>query len=197
MKKSFNQQLRALQPWQQLAFSTSLAQRASINYLLFCDAVGFLGSSDFNKLLNLLWESQLNSGTKVNWAVQLEKIPELQPQPEDFAVYGVYPALDAALGLELALEQALLPSPDLAPKASRLSRATVRKFLIQQLPEDFASAQEAAWVKEQPLMQDEQDFQDELLFRLNATATAKTELLKDLRELAYNQGFSNLGISLN
>lgn len=197
MQKSFNQQLRELSPTQQLIYITALAQRSSINYTLFCDAVGFLGAEELNNLLNLLWESLLNKGSKINWPVQLEKLPELQPDPEEFEIYGVLPALDATLGLELAIEQALAPDSENIIKASRLSRSTVSKFLVRQLPEDFTQEHESAWVQTQPLMQDEQDFQDELLLQVSNYTPKQQESIRNLRQLAYNHGFSNLGIALN
>lgn len=194
---SFNQRLRALSPWQQLAFATALAQRSSLNYRLFCEAVNFGDASTLDKLLALLWESQLSKESKINWAVQQEKLPALQPDPDDFEVYGVYPALDATMAVELAIEQTLLPDEENAIRASKLSRSTVRKFLVKQLPEDFEQTHESAWLKAQPLMEDENAFQDELLAQVGSANTPHPVLIRQLRELAYNQGFSNLGISLD
>ncbi len=193
---SFNQQLRALSPWQQLAFITALAQRSSINYQLFCEAVQFGEAGALNKLLGLLWENQLSKEAKINWAVQQEKLPELQPDPDAYEVYGVYPALDAAVAVELAIEQALQADEENAIRASKLSRSTVRQFLIKQLPENFDEVHESTWLKKQPLMIDENAFQDEVLAQVNSANIPHPVFIRQLRELAYNQGFSNLGISL-
>lgn len=194
---SFNQQLRALSPWQQLAFVTALAERSALNYQLFCVAVNFGDAEALKKLLGLLWESQLSKEAKINWAVQQEKLPELQPTPEDYDVYGVYPALDAAMAVELAIEQALLGDEENAIRASKLSRSTVRKFLVRQLPVEFEEEHEGAWLREQQLMDDENAFQDELLVQVTSANLPHPVLIRQLRELAYNQGFSNLGISLD
>lgn len=194
---SFNQQLRALGPWQQLVFITALAQRSGLNYQLFCEAVNFDEPTAINKLLGLLWESQLSKEAKVNWAVQQEKLADLQPDPDAFDVYGVYPALDAVVAVELAIEQALLPDEENTIKASKLSRSTVRQFLIKQLPEDFNEADESAWLRAHPLMDDENAFQDELLRQVSSANSPHPVLMRQLRELANNQGFSNLGISLD
>lgn len=194
---SFNQRLRSLSPWQQLAFATALAQRSGLNYRLFCDAVNFGDAGALDKLLGLLWESQLSKEAKINWLVQQEKLPDLQPNPDDFEVYGVYPALDAAMAVELAIEQAWLPDEENAIRASKLSRSTVRNFLVKQLPEDFEQAHESAWLRVQPLMKDENAFQDELLAQVSSANMPHPVLMRQLRELAYNQGFSNLGISLD
>lgn len=194
---SFNQQLRALSPWQQLAFITALAQRSSVNYLLFCEAVNFGEAGALNKLLGLLWESQLTKEAKINWAVQQERLPELQPDPDAYAMYGVYPALDAVMAIELAIEQALQTDEENAIRASKLSRSTVRQFLVKQLPEDFDEQHESTWLRSQPLMDDENAFQDELLAQVTSANIPHPLLIRQLRKLANNQGFSNLGISLD
>lgn len=194
---SFNRQLRTLSPWQQLAFITALAQRSALNYQLFCEAVD-LGEADaLKKLLGLLWESQLSKEAKINWAVQQEKLAELQPEPEDYDVYGVYPALDAVMAVVLAIEQSLQVDEENTIRASKLSRSTVRQFLIKQLPEAFDEEQESAWLRVQPLMDDENAFQDELLAQVTSANLPHPVLIRQLRELAFNQGFSNLGISLD
>lgn len=194
---SFNQQLRALSPWQQLAFITALAQRSSVNYPLFCEAVDFGEAGALNKLLGLLWESQLTKEAKINWAVQQERLPELQPDPDAYAMYGVYPALDAVMAVELAIEQALQTDEENAIRASKLSRSTVRQFLVKQLPEDFDEQHESTWLRSQPLMDDENAFQDELLAQVTSANIPHPLLIRQLRKLANNQGFSNLGISLD
>ncbi len=194
---SFNQRLRSLSPWQQWVFITALAQRSALNYQLFCEAVDFGDAGALNKLLGLLWESQLSKEAKVNWAVQQEKLAELQPDPDAYEVYGVYPALDAAMAVELAIEQALQPDEENTIRASKLSRSTVRQFLIKQLPETFDEEQESAWLRVQPLMDDENAFQDALLAQVTSANLPHPVLIRQLRELAYNQGFSNLGIGLD
>ncbi|NLW04579.1 MAG: YjaG family protein [Pseudomonadaceae bacterium] len=194
---SFNQQLRALSPWQQLVFITALAQRSAVNYQLFCEAVNFGDPNALNKLLGLLWESQLTKEAKINWAVQQERLAELHPDPDAYEVYGVYPALDAAMAIELAIEQALQTDEENAIRASKLSRSTVRQFLVKQLPEDFEEAHESTWLRGHPLMDDENAFQDELLAQVTSANLPHPVLIRQLRELACNQGFSNLGISLD
>ena len=194
---SFNQQLRALSPWQQLVFITALAQRSAVNYQLFCEAVNFGDPNALNKLLGLLWESQLTKEAKINWAVQQERLAELHPDPDAYEVYGVYPALDAAMAIELAIEQALQTDEENAIRASKLSRSTVRQFLVKQLPEDFEEAHESTWLRGHPLMDDENAFQDELLAQVTSANLPHPVLIRQLRELSCNQGFSNLGISLD
>jgi uncharacterized protein YjaG (DUF416 family) len=193
---SFHQKLRRLSDWQQLTFAVALAQRSAPNYQLFCEAMDFGDVAEFNKLLGLLWEAQLSKASKINWAVQQEKLPLLQPDPQDYEVYGVYPALDAVMALEVAVEQALQADPESALRASKLSRSTVRQYLEMQCPEDLDDQQMAIWLKQQPLMQDENDFQDELLLQVATHFQPHPEQLRLIRDLARNQGVSNLGICL-
>jgi len=194
---SFNQCLRRLQPWQQLAFTTALAERAAGNYLLFSEATGFGEREEYQKLLALLWEAQLAKAAKINWSVQQAKLPDLQPDPADFEVYGVYPALDAIMALELAVEEALKHDEESSIRASRLSRSTVRQYLEMQAPDDLDDQALSQWVRDQDLMEDEQAFQDELLTQVTAQFQPHASLLKEIKQLAKNQGVSNLGISLD
>ncbi|WP_114418713.1 YjaG family protein [Marinospirillum perlucidum] len=194
---SFNQRLRRLQPWQQLAFVAALAQRAAPNYLLFCEATGFGDPREYQKLLGLLWESLLAKDARINWAVHQEKLAELEPEPDDFDVYGVYPALDAMMALELAIDQALKHDEDNAIRASKLSRSSVRQYLLLLAPEDVDEEAQSQWIREQELMADENDFQDELLSQVSAQFQPHPEVLRGIRQLARNEGVSNLGISLD
>jgi uncharacterized protein YjaG (DUF416 family) len=194
---SFNERLRRLQSWQQLAFAVALAQRVAPNYLLFCEATAFGDTREYQKLLDLLWESLLAKDAKINWAVQQDKLPELQPEPEDFEVYGVYPALDAVMALEVAVEQALKHDEENAVRASKLTRSTVRQYLEMQAPDDLDEKELGQWIRYQDLMADENAFQDELLSQVTAQFQPHNPLLKGVRLLAGNEGFSNLGISLD
>ena len=99
--------------------------------------------------------------------------------------------------IELAIEQALQTDEENAIRASKLSRSTVRQFLVKQLPEDFDEAHESTWLRGHPLMDDENAFQDELLAQVTSANLPHPVLIRQLRELACNQGFSNLGISLD
>ncbi|SFC16449.1 hypothetical protein SAMN05660443_1691 [Marinospirillum celere] len=194
---SFNQRLRRLRPWQQLAFATALAQRSAPNFLLFSEATDFGHRDEYLKLLALLWEELTAKAASINWEVQQEKLPDLQPNPDAFEVYGVYPALDAIMALELAVEQAFKHDEENAIRASKLSRSTVRQYLEMQAPEDLDDQELSQWVRYQDLMDDENAFQDELLNLVSAQFQPHPEILKSIRDLAGNQGFSNLGISLD
>ncbi len=196
-KTGFNQQLRNLKPWQQQVFALVLAQRSAPNYVLFCEALSWGDPSAFKQLLALLWEHWLAPESKINWVVQQEKLPLMAPEPGDFDVYGVYPALDAVMALELAVEGLIEVDAELAVRASRLSRSSVQAYLLESLaaePETFSPP--VGWVKQQPLMQDEQDFQDAVLEMLEQADRPRPALLQALKQLAHNQGVSNLGICL-
>lgn len=196
-RPSFNQQLRELQPFQQHIWAIALAQRAAPNYLLFAEITESDHATAFKQLLALAWEGVISPQSRINWPVQQEKLPALLPDPEATSLYGVYPALDAATALELVLDEAVMPQTETAVDASKLSRATVRHYLEQLCPEGMTLEEAKQWIRHHPLMEDEQGFQDELLYQVQQLERPFSPLVREIKHLAMNQGVSNLGISLD
>ncbi|ODC05039.1 hypothetical protein BFW38_17370 [Terasakiispira papahanaumokuakeensis] len=194
--KSFNARLRELRHWQQVAFAAALAQRSLINYRLFSEMTDFGDAQALHHLVDLLWESVLVPDAKINFAVQQENLQPLIPDPEQFDMYGVYPAIDAAMAVDMALELAQEADSEAVIRASKLSRSTVRQYLELTADDALEGAELAQWVRQQPLMSDENDFQDEVLLQVAAHKKPPKDAMKALRQLARNEGFSNLGLSL-
>lgn len=185
------QQVRELQDWQAKLFAAALTQRMLPNYQLFCEATSFEGTEDMVNLTNLLWEVALNPKTKVNFAVQLEKIEQATPDIKDFDNYGVYPALDFAVALEAAFNLLSGEDPQGAVVISKISQGCVEAFI------DATSEQplDPSEMKTHPAMQREIEFQQQMLARLNRLSRRDSEQLKALRQYALEDGASNIGIA--
>lgn len=187
----FLHQLNQLSRWQQMAFICALAQRMSPNYQLFSETTGFAVSTDFRKYLELFWEYLGSSKSRVNFEVQQVQFDELIPDPQQFEMYGVYPALDACVVLSVLFNSVVSPDGEEASQASQTSMATVVGFIEMQLGE--LDEDELA---KQELVQDEIAYQNELL-RLVQGFEKNSPQLKSIKNHGRHGDISNIGISLN
>ncbi|MGY5451809.1 YjaG family protein [Agarivorans sp. MS3-6] len=176
---------------QQALYCLALLQRMSPNYLLFCQAVELDHQADFNKLMALFWEKTLFPQNKINFAIQRERFEDLIPDPQQYDMYGVYPALDCCVVAECLFASLLEPTGQEAEQASQTSLASVLGMLELQYGE-LTDEQ----VMQQELVQHELEFQTTLLDAIDSLAADKNGI-QALKALAVNQGVSNLGICLD
>lgn len=182
-------QVRALDGLDAIAFSAALLQRMVPNYQLFCEVSGFAEPNTLSLCLDLIWERLVSPKSRINFALQREKIEEATPDVADFDAFGVYPALDAAMAMSATLNLILNDDPSGAVVVSKLSQGSVEAYLLAS-----GEAQEDT-IKEHPLMQFEIAVQQELLnaVRQSSAMPKKKAILLDI---ATREGMSNIGIEL-
>lgn len=192
---NFFQQLKDLAPWQQTAYAAAMAERMLPNYALFCQATGTGDDAQLKNSLMLVWELLSSKDSKINFEVQLEKIAPLIPDANDFDMYGVYPAIDAAMAVHTAMELAMGTLPEEVTRVSRLMRQTIIGFIeaTEELP--FDDKKRRRYLNDHELMQFDREFQDEVLTQLIAMKQPNKDALKALRLMAANEGVSCLGLS--
>ena len=192
---NFFQQLKTLKSWQQTAYAAAMSERMLPNYALFCQATGSDDSQQLKNSLMLIWETLSSKDSKINFEVQLEKIAEQIPDAADFDMYGVYPAIDAAMAVHTAMELAMGTQPEEVTRISRLMRQTIISFIeaTEALPEDDKLRRKA--LNDHELMQFDREFQDEVLDLLQKLKHPNKAALKELRLMAQNEGISCLGLS--
>lgn len=194
---AFFQQLKELAPWQQTAFATALAERMYPNYALFCQVTEQEDQATaLRKGLMLIWEQLANKDSKINFEVQLEKLADLIPDDADYEMYGVYPAIDAAMAAHTAMELAMGTQAEEVTRVSRLMRQTIISFIeaTEELPEDEKARRKA--LNSHELMQFDREFQDEVLQQISAMKHPQKDKLKELRLMAQNDGVSCLGLTV-
>lgn len=194
---AFFQQLKELAPWQQTAFAAALAERMAPNFALFCQVTEQEEQAALlKKSLMLIWEQLANKDSKINFEVQLEKLADLIPNDSDYEMYGVYPAIDAAMAVHTAMELAMGTQAEEVTRVSRLMRQTIISFIeaTEELPEDEKARRSA--LNEHELMQFDHEFQDEVLAQVGAMKHPHKEKLKALRLMAQNDGVSCLGLAV-
>lgn len=186
------QRVRELKGWHAVAFAATMVQRMQPNYQLFCEASDYEGASQFHKSMDVIWQWLNGAKSKTNFALQLDKVEEVTPDPAEFDNYGVYPAMDAAISLAATLSLIMAEEEQGAVMVSKLSQGTVEAFI------DATSEQplDANQIKHHGLMMWEVEFQTGLLDLL-ATLKPGAASVKTLKALALDEGISNIGIEVS
>ena len=181
--------VRALEGWKAIAFGAALLERMLPNYTLFCDVTETGDAPALRNCLNLVWETLKSPKSKFNVGVQLEKVEVATPDTSEFDNYGVYPAIDAAIGLAALLNVVAGDDPQGAVVVSKLSQGSVEAYLL--------AAEEASdeTVKEHPLMAFEVEVQNELLDYIEQ-AKYPAKSCEEMKQLALEAGISNIGLEL-
>lgn len=191
----FEQQIRDLEPWQQMLFATALSERMFLNFALFSRLMNFGDVDKMRNLLNSIWDEQMQRGTKVNYEVQLNHVEDNIVDLDEFDMFGAIPARDAMMALFSTLIFKLEQESDEVVAVSNLSYDTIGAYVEFAEADDQMSDEELVrLINMHDLMLDEDAFQEALLEQL-AGASFKPAVVESVRELARNQGVSNIGIS--
>jgi len=191
----FEQQLRDLAPWQQMPLATALSERMFLNFALFSRLMNFGDVDKMRNLLNSIWDEQMQRGTKVNYEVQLNHVEDNIVDLDEFDMFGAIPARDAMMALFSTLIFKLEQESDEVVAVSNLSYDTIGAYVEFAEADDQMSDEELVrLINMHDLMLDEDAFQEALLEQL-AGASFKPAVVESVRELARNQGVSNIGIS--
>ena len=191
----FKARLRQLDKRQQLAFMATLCERLMPNYALY---VQMTGQGDVHRLrviLDLVWEALQVREARIDFALQADKLAELEPPAEDDS-FGARRAVETVVALTALLDALQGDAPEASLEISQVSRNGVQAFIEMTEGQDEDDAeQSAARLRSHPLMDDEYDFQATALEAVDAEL--EREALKALRRLGHNEGISNLGLSLD
>ncbi|WP_447554049.1 YjaG family protein [Vreelandella sp. EE22] len=189
----FYQRLQLLPLSAQQAFMAALCERLMPNYALYEQTTHHGDSHTLKTVLSLVWERLTVPGASIDFARQAEKLAECEPPPEDDS-FGARRALDAVVSLTALLDTLQGEAGEAVLDVSRTSRAGVRAFI--ELTEGEEDAQKLALIiRDHPLMEDENDFQDAVLEAVSEPLDKA--VLKEIRLLGRNGGISNLGLSLD
>ncbi|MFN2409384.1 MAG: YjaG family protein [Halomonas sp.] len=189
----FYQRLQQLPLAAQQAFMAALCERLLPNYALYEQTTGHGDGHTLRAVLNLVWERLSVPGASIDFARQAEKLAECEP-PEDDESFGARRALDAVVSVSALLDTLRGESPEAVLDVSRTSRAGVRAFIELTEGEEDANAL-ALLIRDHPLTEDENNFQDAVLEEVSQPLTKDT--MKGIRQLGRNGGVSNLGLSLD
>ncbi|WP_372871769.1 YjaG family protein [Shewanella sp.] len=194
-KPGFFKRLKALSLPQKQLFAVALCQRMYPNYQLFSEVCEFGDPRVLDTVLNLLWQSMYDKKLKLNLELHLDRLEDVIPEPENFDVYGVYPAMDAVVALVSLLSGIQSKIEDDITNISKLSSATVANYIeaISDVEldgdalDDFVFSHEA--------MNAERELQASLLELVEDNPDMSADFIKALRKEIVSSGVSNIGIS--
>ncbi len=189
-------QLAQLKDWQLTAFSAALSERMFPNFALFSRLVEFGNAQQLRQILNGIWDRLANTGAKMNFEVQLEKAEANLPDLNEFTMYGALPANDAVVALCSTINVVLEADASEVANVANLSRECVATFIEVSEADDQISDEELVrMINTHEMMEQEDDFQETVLELITSAAKPNKALIGQLRELAHNEGVSNIGIS--
>lgn len=186
----FYKRLGKLMPWQQTVFALALAERMYPNYALYAQSTGKGNEAAFREALDSLWGYMTEKGSRVDLGAILESFEEHIPNPVKEENYGAYPALDACVALGCAYNSVICRLGEEAIEASNASIGSVAGFIEMLAERDFSDEE----LYEHELMESEMSFQVALMQEIDKPRDP--EQILAIRQMASQDGVSNLGISL-
>ena len=175
--------------WQQLAFGAALLERMYPNYRLFTAVTESEGAAQFRNILNLVWEHLSGKNNTIDFGKQLDKLERVTPDPACHDLYGVWPALDAAVSLSSLLSACLRWEPAEIETIQKLSSSTIEGYLeaVDDDSEDGLSELEQA----------EFSLQQQLLTLIDQVdEVGKSAVINQIKSLIKDYGVSNIGLEL-
>ncbi|WP_110456497.1 YjaG family protein [Shewanella algidipiscicola] len=195
-KPGFFKRLKALELEQKKLFAIALCQRMYPNYQLFSEVCEFGDPQVLDTALNLLWQSMYDKKLKLNIDIYLERLDLNTPEPSDFDVYGVYPAMDAAVALTSLLSALQSKVEDDIINISKLSSSTVANYIEATIEDEMDEATLDEFIFNHPVMVEEKELQASLLDIIEQNPKISADFVKGLRKEIIEAGVSNIGISV-
>lgn len=199
-RKKILKSIQALSGWRETAFMLALAERALPNVMLYLDSVELyqeMQLKDHQDLMQATWQHLIAEPDESEIAELLDEVSapiEVLEQDEN---YGAQPSAACLHLWEQALLSELNREKPRALEASQASLQTVMDFIEFSEGDDLSENALVKLFDRHDLMTREFAFQDELAERLRNAGRVSVEFINELRELAQDEGVSNLGISLS
>ena len=191
--QSLDKEFYDLNDWQLAALCAALSERMFPNFALFARLMEFGDVQQVRRILDGVWDYLGNSGAKMNFEVQLDNVEANMPNLDEYDMYGASPALDAVVALCSTLNTVIASDPGEVINVANMSRESVATFIEMTADDQISDEELVRYINTHELMQQEDDFQAVILEILQDDIS-RTEALSELRELAHNDGYSNLGI---
>jgi len=186
--KGVEEKLEAGDEWQKIAYAAALVSRMYPNYALFSELTETGDKTVFENILNLVWEFASGENQQIDFCKQQDKLEPITPDPEQFDMYGVWPALDAVVALASLLSVCDRFDREEISNISIVSRATIISFL--------EATGEGADDPEQALLLADAQYSEDVLQRLqkDVASNGRRQAVKSLRLWVAGFEDSNIGL---
>jgi uncharacterized protein YjaG (DUF416 family) len=189
--------LAQLRGWRETAFIMALAERAYPNFALFSQVTEFAGEEAVSSCLKRSWSALLEKAPEDRYAELLDLLEEHVPDQVDNDSYGAVSAVSFCEVLEQALLSQVNIDKRRAVAAGQDAFDAVMEFVEMTEGEGLSDDDLVRVFNKSPLIKRERRFQEELVERLRKEGAPDRHFIAGLRTLAYDDGVSNIGISLN
>ncbi len=195
-KLGFFKRVKALDLQQKKVFAIALCQRMQPNYQLFSEVCEFGDPQILDTALSLLWQSIYDNKLKLNIDIYLERLELNTPDPANFDVYGVYPAMDASTAIIALLSAIQSKVEEDIVNISKLSSSTVANYIEAISDVDLDEDAFDDYIFNHEVMVEEKELQDALLQLIEDNPKLNADFVKSLRKEIINTGVSNIGIGI-
>lgn len=193
-EQGFEKEFYDLKDWQLVAYCAAVSERMFPNFALFSRLLEFGDAQKMRQILDAVWDHLNNTGAKMNFEVQLDKVEDNIPDLAEYDMYGAIPAQNAIVALFSTLNTVLASDAGEVINIANLSREVVADFVELNADDQLSDDELVRYINTHDLMQQEDEFQSVILEILQDDIS-RGAALKELRELAHNDGYSNIGIS--
>ncbi|RUO42688.1 DUF416 domain-containing protein [Aliidiomarina taiwanensis] len=184
----------ALENDAQAVFAAYLCERMLPNYRLFSEQASTGDSKVLRGMLDAIWD-KLTTGKGAGWERWQEKLEAVTPSESEHDVLGVYPAIAACTALSCLAQGFSERDAQCFLDVARVSKGSVAHYLeLGECAQIEDANSRAAAVAEHELMAYEVAVQDAMLDFLRAEPRIHRELIRDVRQIAREEGHSNLGL---
>ena len=195
-KPGFFKRVKALDFQQKKVFAIALCQRMLPNYQLFSEVCEFGDPQVLDTALSLLWQSVYDNKLKLNIDIYLERLELNTPDPANFDVYGVYPAMDASTALIALLSAIQSKVEEDIVNISKLSSSTVANYIEAISDVELDDEAFDDYIFNHEVMTEEKELQNTLLQLIEDNPKLNADFIKSLRKEIIQAGVSNIGIGL-
>jgi uncharacterized protein YjaG (DUF416 family) len=175
-------------PWQNRLLGIALIERMFPNYALFSQLSEEGGAHTYKNITQLIWESCLDSRSVIDFSKQQDKLEVITPNPDKFDIYGVWPAQDACVGLDILLGFCIEEDGSALGSLMDLYYSTIESYLSLQNDENDS---------EHPLMMDADNYIAEVCESLQSNESNSKGSAKTVKALVQLCQTSNLGLVLD
>lgn len=155
------------------------------NVRLFCEVAEQEGDKVFSSALALVWEFVSGDNNKIDFERQREKLEVVTPDPEQFDLYGVWPALDGFVALSALLSACEAFDNEEINAVLEVSRGTIDGFIEatgQTTEGELLLEQETAYIQS--------------LLSVIHEQSQRRDCVAALKQRVRELSVSNIGISL-
>jgi uncharacterized protein YjaG (DUF416 family) len=192
----FQKSLNALNGWRERAFIAALAERAFPNVRLYLSSIDKHATEFNDSYFDSVWQALIFDQDEDAIVELLDIALANLPDLENNEHYGALPTHDCLSILEQALLGGINDEKPRALAASQLSLETITQFIEFSEGESLSENQLVKLFDSHPLIEREFSFQAEISELLRSASHPADELIFRVREIAQDEGVSNIGISL-